>query len=102
MRRKGDGIDQELEEIVEIVKEDEKIQSMAGGSPLLRGLKDPIVRKALLVGCSLQLFQQLIGINTVIYYSARILMMSGISNDMGIILWLSWGLCSQLPGLLPR
>jgi len=94
MRRKGEGIDQELEEIVEIVKEDEKIQSMAGGSPLLRGLKDPIVRKALLVGCSLQLFQQLIGINTVIYYSARILMMSGISNDMGIILWLSAGVCA--------
>lgn len=74
------------------------------GSFLLfrRAWKDPGIRKALLVGCSLQLFQQLIGINTggeacsslsystpVIYYSARILMMSGISNDMGLILWLS-------------
>ena len=69
-----------------------------------RAWGDSNVRKALLVGCSLQLFQQLIGINTVkffmafiiviycwqvIYYSARILMMSGISTDMTMILWLS-------------
>ena len=40
------------------------------------------VRKALLVGVMLQLFQQLAGINTVIYYSARILQMSGISNSV--------------------
>ena len=72
-----------------------------------RAWNDSNVRKALLVGCSLQLFQQLIGINTVIhlsssigsslailglqviYYSARILLMSGISNDMSQILWLN-------------
>merc|ERR1719361_2753160 len=60
-----------------------------GSSSFKRAWKDPNVRKALLVGCSLQLFQQLIGINTVIYYSARILMMSGISKDMTMILWLS-------------
>ena len=40
------------------------------------------MRKALLVGVMLQLFQQLAGINTVIYYSARILQMSGISNSV--------------------
>jgi len=89
LRKKGDSIEKELDEIVEIVKEDEKIKQMTNGSPLIRAIGDPGVRKAMLIGCSLQLFQQLIGINTVIYYSARILMMSGISSDMGIILWLS-------------
>jgi len=89
MRRTGEPIETELEEIVETVRQDEKAKELAGGSPFRRGLADPGVRKAMLVGCSLQLFQQLIGINTVIYYSARILMMSGISNDMAMILWLS-------------
>jgi len=90
LRKKGDGVDQELSEIKEIVAEDKKIAAMTeGGGTFSRALKDPNVRKALIVGCSLQLFQQLIGINTVIYYSARILMMSGISRDMTMILWLS-------------
>jgi SP family myo-inositol transporter-like MFS transporter 13 len=90
LRNKGDAVDQELREIKEMVAEDKKIQAMTeGGGAFSRAWKDPNVRKALLVGCSLQLFQQLIGINTVIYYSARILMMSGISKDMTMILWLS-------------
>ena len=106
-----------------MVAEDRKIQTITEGSAfrymalmpipcmtcrmvflVSRACKDSNVRKALLVGCSLQLFQQLIGINTVklfklfitvihcsqvIYYSARILMMSGISRDMTMILWLS-------------
>ena len=109
-----------------MVAEDRKIQAMTEGSAfrflalmslpcmtclivflVSRAWGDSNVRKALLVGCSLQLFQQLIGINTVkflglfmafiivihcwqvIYYSARILMMSGISRDMTMILWLS-------------
>merc|ERR1719397_1759332 len=89
LRRKGDAVDQELQEIEDMVAEDRKIQAMTEGSAFSRAWGDSNVRKALLVGCSLQLFQQLIGINTVIYYSARILMMSGISRDMTMILWLS-------------
>merc|ERR1719341_1682341 len=90
LRNKGDAVDQELREIKDMVAEDKKIEAMTeGSSAFKRAWKDPNVRKALLVGCSLQLFQQLIGINTVIYYSARILMMSGISKDMTMILWLS-------------
>jgi len=89
LRRKGDAVDQELQEIEDMVAEDRKIQAMTDGSAFSRAWGDSNVRKALLVGCSLQLFQQLIGINTVIYYSARILMMSGISRDMTMILWLS-------------
>jgi len=89
LRRKGDAVDKELQEIEAMVAEDRKIEAMTEGGAFSRALKDSNVRKALLVGCSLQLFQQLIGINTVIYYSARILMMSGISSDMTMILWLS-------------
>lgn len=35
-------------------------------------LEDPRIRRALVLGCGLQLLQQLSGINTVMYYSASI------------------------------
>jgi len=89
LRGKDVAIDKELQEIEAMVAEDKKIEAMTEGSVFKRAWNDSNVRKALLVGCSLQLFQQLIGINTVIYYSARILLMSGISNDMSQILWLN-------------
>ena len=82
---------QELEDIVKVCEQDKVIAKESGGNPFARMLREPAVRKAVLIGCSLQLFQQLSGINTVIYYSARILMMSGISNDVYIVLWISCG-----------
>ena len=45
------------------------------------------------LGCLLQLFQQLCGINTVMYYSAKIISMSGISDDSRAI-WISAGVTS--------
>lgn len=58
---------------------DEMIESAtdhAGGlkeSLTLRGLlEDSRIRRALVLGCGLQLLQQLSGINTVMYYSATI------------------------------
>lgn len=45
-------------------------------------------RRALLVGCMLQAIQQLSGINTVMYYSATIVQMSGIQGDQ-LAIWLA-------------
>eukprot|EP00127_Corallochytrium_limacisporum_P004729 Clim_evm83s172 gene=Clim_evmTU83s172 len=42
--------------------------------------------KALVLGCSLQLIQQLVGINTVMYFSSTILLKSGIKDDT----WAVW------------
>lgn len=50
--------------------------------------KCPNVRRALLLGCLLQMFQQLAGINTVMYYSATIIQMSGVS-DKSLAVWLA-------------
>ncbi|XP_059140781.1 proton myo-inositol cotransporter-like, partial [Physella acuta] len=47
----------------------------------------PHVRKALFIGCMLQVFQQFCGINTVIYYSGSILLSAGFSTEMAI--WLA-------------
>jgi SP family myo-inositol transporter-like MFS transporter 13 len=46
------------------------------------------VRKAIIVGCGLQMFQQLCGINTVMYYSASIVQMAGFANTSRTI-WLA-------------
>ena len=46
------------------------------------------VRKALIVGGALQLFQQLSGINTVMYYSASIVQMAGFA-DTSKSIWLA-------------
>ncbi|KAK4470500.1 hypothetical protein MN116_006048 [Schistosoma mekongi] len=63
---------------------------------LIRMLRLKTTRRALFVGCGLQIFQQFVGINTVMYYSAEILSMAGIggisSNKKGEnakIVWLS-------------
>jgi hypothetical protein len=45
---------------------------------MLRGLRT--VRRALLLGCTLQASQQLIGINTIMYYASEILSKSGFGD----------------------
>ncbi|TKS90990.1 Proton myo-inositol cotransporter [Collichthys lucidus] len=64
-------------------------QVLAANGPVIwRMLSYPPTRRALLVGCGLQMFQQLSGINTVMYYSATILQMSGVRDDR-LAIWLA-------------
>jgi SP family sugar:H+ symporter-like MFS transporter len=67
---------QELEEIREVEREEE-----AGG---LRALSAPWVRPALLVAIGLAIFQQLVGINTIIYYAPTTLTNVGYSDQSAI------------------
>ncbi|CDW56278.1 proton myo inositol cotransporter [Trichuris trichiura] len=50
-------------------------------------LKNREARKALLIGCALQMIQQLSGVNCVMFYAASIMKMSGIKND-STAMWL--------------
>ncbi|XP_075257714.1 proton myo-inositol cotransporter-like [Convolutriloba macropyga] len=49
--------------------------------------KVPHVRRALLVGCGMQMFQQLVGINTVLYYCSSIVQMAGVSDKQHALLY---------------
>ena len=52
----------------------------------LRDLLNPALRPALAVGIGLAIFQQITGINTVIYYAPKIVQAAGISSASGAIL----------------
>jgi sugar porter (SP) family MFS transporter len=69
-RDSDDDVDKELEEIREV----------AGKEASLRDLLRKGVRRMLLVGVGLAVFQQIVGINTVIYYAPTILKFAGQQN----------------------
>jgi sugar porter (SP) family MFS transporter len=74
--RSDDDVDEEIDQIKGVVEEHR------GAS--LRRLFGSRMRQLLFVGLALAIFQQLIGVNTVIYYSATILKYTGISNTQSI------------------
>ncbi|XP_028304642.1 proton myo-inositol cotransporter-like isoform X1 [Gouania willdenowi] len=79
-------VDEEFETIKASI--DEEKDSGGDGPVILRILNHGPTRRALIVGCGLQMFQQLSGINTVMYYSATILQMAGVRDDKQAI-WLA-------------
>uniref|UniRef100_A0A5F9CZD9 Solute carrier family 2 member 13 n=1 Tax=Oryctolagus cuniculus TaxID=9986 RepID=A0A5F9CZD9_RABIT len=80
-------IDEEYDSIKNNIEEEEKEVGSAG-PVICRMLSYPPTRRALIVGCGLQMFQQLSGINTIMYYSATILQMSGVEDDR-LAIWLA-------------
>ncbi|XP_065130830.1 proton myo-inositol cotransporter [Paramisgurnus dabryanus] len=84
--RGNQNIDEEYDTIKSSIEEEEK-DCGEGGPVIWRMLTYPPARRALIVGCGLQMFQQLSGINTVMYYSATILQMSGVRDDR-LAIWL--------------
>nr|XP_060634380.1 proton myo-inositol cotransporter isoform X2 [Anolis sagrei ordinatus] len=80
-------IDEEYDSIKNNIEEEEK-EVGAAGPVIYRMLTYPPTRRELIVGCGLQMFQQLAGINTVMYYSATIMQMSGVQNER-LAIWLA-------------
>ncbi|XP_062928565.1 proton myo-inositol cotransporter-like isoform X1 [Mobula hypostoma] len=85
--RETQNIEDEYESIKNSIEEEER-EAGEGGTVLRKMLSYPPTKRALIVGCGMQLFQQLSGINTVMYYSATILQMSGVQDDK-LAIWLA-------------
>ncbi|CAI4230444.1 unnamed protein product [Auanema sp. JU1783] len=82
-------INYEMSEM-EIIRqeEEEHLQQTGDSSVLTRVLQTPHVRKALILGCSMQMFQQLLGINTILYYTGTIIQSAGVKDKITTI-WIS-------------
>jgi len=88
IRARNYNIEEELQEIRNTCNEEKKMEEAGGGKHILvRMLQSSYVKKALVIGCLMQLFQQLGGINTVMYYSASIIETTGLSPDQTTIIW---------------
>jgi sugar porter (SP) family MFS transporter len=85
-RSSDDDVDTELDEI-------EQETRRAGG---VRDLWKPGVRAMVLVGLVLAIAQQLIGVNTVIYYAPTILKFTGLSTSSAITQALSVGITNVI------
>ena len=64
MRGENNNIDDEMNEIITSLKEEEKVAGSFKGPIIFEMLRNPGVKRALILGCLLQFFQQFSGINT--------------------------------------
>ncbi|KAF8383205.1 hypothetical protein PRIPAC_72347, partial [Pristionchus pacificus] len=87
-------IQYDLSVIEEATRQEEQIQKSQGSTPTIsRVFRTPHVRKALLIGCSMQMFQQFVGINSILYYTSEIIKGAGIKDDI-MNLWISCGIAA--------
>ncbi|XP_057866987.2 probable inositol transporter 2 [Cryptomeria japonica] len=80
-------VDAEIQELKETVEEEIRLQGDSKSFSYVQLWRVKEVRYALIAGCGLQLFQQFVGINTVMYYSPTIVQLAGFaSNQVALLL----------------
>jgi sugar porter (SP) family MFS transporter len=69
-REDDDAVDEEIREIKEVAEQEVSLRELIGKN----------LRRTMIIGVGLAVFQQIVGINTVIYYAPTILKMAGQQN----------------------
>lgn len=85
-----ENVDREVQEIEDAVRQEE--QEAAGWRELLK----PWVRPMLIVGIGLAMGQQLVGINTIIYYAPTIMEATGLEASVSILATLGVGIVNVI------
>ena len=93
IRPAGHDVAAEVADISAAVEKDRAGGGGGGGAgaTLARVWRHRPTRRALALGCSLQLFQQISGINTIMYYSATVVQMAGVGSASSAI-WITAGI----------
>ncbi|MGI3785525.1 MAG: sugar porter family MFS transporter [Janthinobacterium lividum] len=89
VRKEGSDLDTELDEIVGLEEEERSAGTKNRG---WRGLRQPWIRPALIVGCGIAVFTQLSGIEMIIYYAPTILTNNGFSESAALRVSLALGI----------
>uniref|UniRef100_A0ACD5UZQ2 Uncharacterized protein n=1 Tax=Avena sativa TaxID=4498 RepID=A0ACD5UZQ2_AVESA len=74
-------VEREMQELKESVEAEAREQGSAEKVSLAALVKTKTVRRGLVAGVGLQVFQQLVGINTVMYYSPTIVQLAGFASN---------------------
>ncbi|KAL5716284.1 Fibroblast growth factor 3 [Ranunculus cassubicifolius] len=78
-------VETEIQDLKESVEREVKEEGSSDGINFVKLLKTKSVRRGLYAGVGLQVFQQFVGINTVMYYSPTIVQLAGFaSNDTAL------------------
>lgn len=85
LRPTGYDVTGEVDQLTASISTDE--ENKGSFETLQRIMKTDHVRRALFIGCGMQMFQQLVGINTVMYYCASIVQMAGVPDKRDALLY---------------
>ncbi|KAB2029301.1 hypothetical protein ES319_D05G152700v1 [Gossypium barbadense] len=74
-------VEQEIQDLKESVEAEIKEEGSSEKMNIIKLLKTKAVRRGLTAGVGLQVFQQFVGINTVMYYSPTIVQLAGFASN---------------------
>ncbi|ERN18948.1 hypothetical protein AMTRI_Chr07g25110 [Amborella trichopoda] len=79
-------LEQEIDALRTSVEEEKQLQEVAKHTGFLALWKNKVTRRGLTAGIGLQVIQQFVGINTVMYYSPTIVQFAGVASNQTALL----------------